>query len=171
VKRWLKICLPFFCSILLVGVGAFVWFQRQELLTAAAAAGNLTAVRILYFLGADLNGSTTDDDGEEDEPALCAAVENDHEDVVRFFIEHHANLDIDFADEVNPLSLALKNYSMAKLLLSNGANVHDVTYCRRLKQNTWKPPLDDKIYNLLKTYEHPVAANSSGGASTSNTKN
>jgi len=60
---------------------------------------------------------------------------------------------------------------MAKLLLSNGANVHDVTYGRRLKQNTWKPPLDDKIYNLLKTYEHPVAANSSGGASTSNTKN
>jgi hypothetical protein len=124
------------------------------MLADAAASGNLTTVRVLYLLGTNLNGSYTEESGEQAEPALCAAVENDHEDVVRFFVEHHADLGISYAEGINPLSLALRNYSMVKLLLSNGAKVTDVTYGQPLAKMEWNPPLDDKVLDLLKSYEH-----------------
>jgi hypothetical protein len=46
MKKPLKRFLFIFCVILLLGGGAFIWFYRQAMLTDAAAAGNLTAVRI-----------------------------------------------------------------------------------------------------------------------------
>ena len=160
MKKPLKRFLFIFCVILLLGGGTFIWFNRQAMLTDAAGAGNLTAVGFLYLLGADLNGAPTDESGEGGEYALCAAVANGHEDVVRFFIQHHADLDIDFGDEGNPLALALTNYSMAELLLSNGANPRHACYGRPIDRNNWNPPLDDRMFNLLKKYDAPTPSQS-----------
>lgn len=150
MKRRIKIWLSALLVVLVLGVVVFVWFQRQSMLTDAAAAGNLTAVRLLFRLGVNLDGRPENDGQEPGEPALLVAVENGHEDVVRFFIEHHADLEVSYSDIQGPLEIAIgnRNYSMAELLLSKGARL------RRnwVDRDNWRPPLDDKMFNLLKRY-------------------
>ena len=92
--------------------------KLQWQLTEAAGQGNLAEVKRLAAAGAKLDAFPQHTGTEGGSPALHEEVLNGHEDVVRFFVEHGANLEITFSivDHLSQVLLAdattpLRNYS------------------------------------------------------------
>ncbi|HEX4085827.1 MAG TPA: ankyrin repeat domain-containing protein [Chthoniobacteraceae bacterium] len=139
--------------------------ERQAMLFDAASSENLSAVKFWYFLGADLDRSPDDDYGGAPEPNFLAAVDNGHEDMVRFSIEHHSDIEATYSDIQSPLEAAIgdRNYSMTELLLKNGAKLRKDW----IDPTNWRPPLDDKMVELLRRYAESASGKKVSSSSTS----
>jgi hypothetical protein len=141
--------------IAFVGLALFVSAEDklQWGLTEAASRGDLAEVKRLFGAGAKLDAFPQREGTEGGSPALHGAVAGGHEDVVRFFIEHGANLEITFSDVGSPLAVAVgrRHYSIAELLLAHGASVNHAVR-QVLTPTSWEPPLDGKTFELLKSY-------------------
>jgi ankyrin repeat protein len=113
---------------LAVIAGAYLWcatirVNQQWDLSTAAATGDMSTVEKLVHQGTNVNALPPDTDGAGPGlPALLVAAENGHENVVRFLLEHGANIELKVED--TPLLMAcIKGHdSIAKLLLDHGAN-------------------------------------------------
>ena len=124
---------------------------KQWDLTDAAARGDLAEVKRLFEAGAELDAFPQEEGTEGGSPALHEAASAGHDDVVRFFVEHKANLEITFSDCSTPLAGALRHYSTAKLLLDHGASAnHALGHI--LDERLHQPPLDKRVFELLKQH-------------------
>jgi hypothetical protein len=110
-------------------------------------------VKRLYAEGAKLDARPHEEGTEGGSPALLAAVEGGHAEIVRFFIEHGANLEIGFADINCPLGMAVGrgDYAIAKLLLEHGASANHAVG-QVLNANNWIKPLGQDMVELLKKH-------------------
>ncbi len=124
---------------------------KQWDLTDAAARGDLAEVKRLFEAGADLNAFPQEEGTEGGSPALHEAASAGHDEVVRFFVEHKANLEMTFSDCSTPLAGALRHFSTAKLLLDHGASANNALG-QILDKRSHQPPLDDQVFELLKQH-------------------
>jgi hypothetical protein len=125
--------------------------DKQWELTEAAARGDLAEVKRLFEAGADLDAYPQEAGTEGGCPALYEAASAGHEEIVRFFVEHKANLEMTFSDSGTPLAGALRHYSTAKLLLDHGASANNALG-QILDKRLHQPPLDDRVFELLKQH-------------------
>jgi Ankyrin repeats (3 copies) len=125
--------------------------DKQWDLTDAAARGDLAEVKRLFEVGADLDAYPQEGGTEGGSPALHEAASAGHDEVVRFFVEHDANLEMGFSDSGTPLAGALRHYSTAKLLLDHGASANNALG-QILDKRSHQPPLDDQVFELLKQH-------------------
>ena len=127
--------------------------DKQWEFTDAAARGNLGEVKRLYAEGAKLDAYPQEEGTEGGAPALLEAVAGGHDEVVRFFIKHGANLEIGFSDIKCPLSIAVGrgDYAIAKLLLEHGASANHAVG-QVLNENNWIKPLGQDMVELLKKH-------------------
>lgn len=123
--------------------------DKQWDLTEAAARGDLAAVKRLFEAGANLDDSPQEEGQEGGSPALHEAASAGHDEVVRFFLKHNANIEMVFSDCGTPLARALRHYSTTKLLLDHGASANHALG-QMLDQGSHRPPLDKEIFELLK---------------------
>ena len=86
-------CKLFVCGVLLL-ILLVVWFMRawsedllEEQLVSAAGQGDLTTVKLLVNIGVDINGPHVEGGG----PPLWAARANNHDDIVKYLLDHHAD--------------------------------------------------------------------------------
>src|SRR5688572_24511682 len=107
----------------------------------------LPEVKRLVAAGAKLDAFPQRAGTEGGSPALHEAVWNGHEEVVRFFIDHGANLEITFSDAGPPLAGAVggRHYAIAEMLLAHGASVNHAVR-QVLTPTSWEPPLDVKMF-------------------------
>lgn len=125
--------------------------DQQWDLTEAAARGDLAEVKRLYAAGAELDAFPQQEGTGGGSPALHEAAAAGHDDVVRFFIERGADLEISFSDCSSPLASALRHPSTAKLLLESGASAnHAIGHV--LDGRSFQPPLEDRVIELLKQH-------------------
>ena len=125
--------------------------NNQWKLTEAAARGDLAEVKRLFEAGANLDAYPQEDGTEGGSPALHQAASAGHDEVVRFFLEHNANLEMTFSDCGTPLAVALKHDSTAKLLLDHGASANHALG-QILDERLHQPPLAKRVFELLKQH-------------------
>jgi hypothetical protein len=131
--------------------------QREDALqwdlTEAAGRGDLKEVQRLFKAGAKLDAFPQRAGTEGGCPALLEAVWGEHEDVVRFFVENGAKLEIWCADSGPPLASAIgrRNHKIASLLIEHGACVNDSTR-QILEPRRWVKAEDQKMFGLLKSH-------------------
>ncbi|KAI3161319.1 hypothetical protein DTO046C5_6555 [Penicillium roqueforti] len=99
---------------------AITW-DLETPLDRAVSKGYLKIVQALILKGADPNQPS----GSLEDPPLCSAAGNDHEEVVRYLLERGA--DVNLSNKVNetPLFFAIKarRIQISRLLLSEGAKL------------------------------------------------
>jgi ankyrin repeat protein len=97
--------------------------ERARQFTAAAWEGNLTKMRILHWLGADMNG-----DAPGMGPAIVSAAGNGHAKIVEYLLDHGADINARRKINNTPIQQAASNrhLEIVRLLLSKGANANIV---------------------------------------------
>jgi hypothetical protein len=125
--------------------------DKQWDLSEAAARGDLAEVKRLFEAGVDLDAYPQMEGTGGGSPALHEAASAGHDDVVRFFLQHNANLEMTFSDTGTPLAAALRHPSTAKLLLDHGASANHALR-GILDPRSHRPPLDKRVYDLLEQH-------------------
>ena len=126
MKRKLRIAATslaaLFIFLLLVNDN-YIREERAGQFTAAAWDGNLTKMRILLWLGADMNG-----DAPGRGPAIVSAAWNGHTKIVGFLLDRGADINARAKINNTPIKEAASNGHLetVRLLLSKGANVNIV---------------------------------------------
>jgi ankyrin repeat protein len=113
----------------LVAISAIVFYiswraeERQWRLTQAAHDGDLALVKRLVDKGAKLD-ATPGDQNVFGEPALLEAASEGHDDIVSFFLDHGANINLTDSCKNTAINCAVigGHLSTVQLLLSRGAN-------------------------------------------------
>jgi len=113
---------PVFLFLLLTNY-SYIRAERAIQFTAAACDSKLTKMRVLLWLGADVNQYAP---GRG--PAITCAAENGHTKIVEFLIDHGADINAPQKINVMPINAATANghLDIVRLLLSKGANVNIV---------------------------------------------
>ncbi len=102
-----------------------IFFEfRQEEFAMAVAANQTARMKILFWLGADVNRHTE----PYVHPLFCAAY-NGNEEATKFLLDHGANVNVRESINTTPLIVAVEKGSLgvAQLLLSRGINVNVVS--------------------------------------------
>jgi uncharacterized protein len=126
MKRKLLFVEVFFAALISILVLANLTYLRDERarqFSAAAWDGNLTKMRVLLWLGADVNEYAP---GRG--PAIVAAARNGHTEIVEFLLNQGADINARVKLNHTPIQLAAANRQLAtvRLLLSKGAAVNIV---------------------------------------------
>jgi ankyrin repeat protein len=108
---------------LLLANKSYLRDERARQFTAAAWDGNLTKMRVLLWLGADVKANAP---GRG--PAIVSAAWNGHSEIVEFLLDRGADIDARMKFNNTPISLASYggHLDTVRLLLSRGAAVNIV---------------------------------------------
>jgi ankyrin repeat protein len=109
--------------VLLLANYDYILEVRARQFTAAAWEGDLTTMRILFWLGADVNR-----DAPGRGPAIVSAAWNGHTKIVEFLLDRGADINARAKINNTPIQQAASNGHLetVRLLLSKGANVNIV---------------------------------------------
>ena len=126
--------------------------RLSDELSSASGDGDLTKMKDLIALGADINGRCCGP-----WPPINAAIESGHTDAVKLLINNGANVNAD-AKAGTPILRAIvkRNVEIVRLLLEKGANpniassIDNVTAMKQAQENG-----DKEIIDLLKKYSAP----------------
>jgi uncharacterized protein len=120
-SRTLALVVAFVISLLLVFVYPEIRDARQEMFSHSAWNGNISRMRVLYALGADVNGAT-----EITFTPLFTATGNCQKEAARFLIERGADVNLSQSVGSTPLMNAAYcgDIETARLLIERGANVN-----------------------------------------------
>jgi ankyrin repeat protein len=110
-------------SLLVLANKSYLREERARQLTAAAWDGNLRKMRVLLWLGGDVNEYAS---GRG--PAIVSAAWNGHSEIVEFLLDRGADINARMKINNTPISMATLNGHLdtVQLLLSRGAAVNIV---------------------------------------------
>jgi ankyrin repeat protein len=126
MKRKLRMAATSLAALFIVILLAnynYIREERARQFTAAAWDGNLTKMRILLWLGADVK-----EDVPGMAPAIVSAAWNGHTKIVEYLLEHGADINAQAKINNTPIKEAASNGHLetVRLLISKGANVNIV---------------------------------------------
>ena|SRR5436190_9231120 len=120
---WVIVTVAILISIFVLTNRDYLRYQRARLFTGAAWDGNLAKMRLLFWLGADVQ-----ENAPGRGPAIVAAAWNGHTEIVEFLLDRGADVNARMKMNITPIGVAsaFGHLETVRLLLSKGAVVNIV---------------------------------------------